>query len=313
MSAGSGRGQLVGVDGLFSFYQNLSINTYVAASRSGQGAKTAGSYRAQLDYNGDRYGVQAERLAVNDGFTPDVGFLRRRAFIRNTAYARFSPRPKSIASVRKFTWDAGYDYITNPHGRLESRQAQAAFRSEFQNGDQLGIETTLNYERLAEPFEIHPGVFLQVGSYGFPELRFTYGFGPQRKASGMVSLERGSFYSGTRTGISTNRGRVEITPRLSVEPGLTVNWVTLPEGDFTTTLLTARPSYALSPRMAASAFVQYNSTATTFNTSVRFRWEYQPGSDLFAVYTDGRDTTGRGFPRLRNRGFVVKVTRLFRT
>src|SRR5262245_278191 len=131
VTSGAGRGQALGLDGLFSFYENLSINTYIATSKSGSDAKSAPSYRTQLDYNGDRYGVQMERLAVDNGFDPDVGFLRRKAFIRNSAYARFSPRPRSIASVRKFTWDAGYDYITNPQGRLESRQAQAAFRSEF--------------------------------------------------------------------------------------------------------------------------------------------------------------------------------------
>ena len=38
------------------------------------------------------------------------------------------------------------------------------------------------------------------------------------------------------------------------------------------------------------------------------------GSDLFIVYSDGRDTqtTGR-FPTLENRAFTVKITRFFRT
>ena len=64
--------------------------------------------------------------------------------------------------------------------------------------------------------------------------------------------------------------------------------------------------------MAFSALVQYNSTAATFNTNARFRWEYRPGSDLFVVYNDNRDTTGLGYPQLRNRAFVIKATRLFR-
>src|SRR5437867_8142203 len=37
------------------------------------------------------------------------------------------------------------------------------------------------------------------------------------------------------------------------------------------------------------------------SSNIRFRWEYQPGSDLFFVYSDGRDTLGAGFPRLQNR------------
>jgi hypothetical protein len=44
----------------------------------------------------------------------------------------------------------------------------------------------------------------------------------------------------------------------------------------------------------------------------RFRWEYRPGSELFLVYSDGRDTVSRGFPGLMNRAFVIKVNRLFR-
>ena len=35
------------------------------------------SYRARLDYAGDRYGLIAEHLLVDDGFTPAVGYTRR--------------------------------------------------------------------------------------------------------------------------------------------------------------------------------------------------------------------------------------------
>jgi len=49
------------------------------------------------------------------------------------------------------------------------------------------------------------------------------------------------------------------------------------------------------------------------STNVRLRWEYQPGSELFVVYNDHRDTwMNRGFPVLENRAFVVKLTRQFR-
>ena len=64
--------------------------------------------------------------------------------------------------------------------------------------------------------------------------------------------------------------------------------------------------------MSASALLQYNTTASTFSSNIRFRWEYEPGSDLFVVLTDGRDTKLGGFPQLRNRSFVVKFTKLLR-
>jgi hypothetical protein len=64
--------------------------------------------------------------------------------------------------------------------------------------------------------------------------------------------------------------------------------------------------------MFASALLQYSSSDRAFSTNARFRWEYHPGSELFVVYTDERDTEGRGYPALENRAFVVKVNRLFR-
>jgi hypothetical protein len=60
-----------------------------------------------------------------------------------------------------------------------------------------------------------------------------------------------------------------------------------------------------------SALVQYQSRIDSMSTNARFRWEYQPGSELFIVYSDGRTTLSRGVPDLQNRSFVVKVTRLF--
>jgi hypothetical protein len=61
-----------------------------------------------------------------------------------------------------------------------------------------------------------------------------------------------------------------------------------------------------------SSLIQYNSGSNSLGTSVRYRWEYQPGSDLFVVYSEGRETNFHGFPHLANRTFAIKFTRLFR-
>jgi hypothetical protein len=52
LQSGTGANRAYGVDGVFSFFQNLVINSYWRApTTSGVRADTA-SYRAQLDYNG---------------------------------------------------------------------------------------------------------------------------------------------------------------------------------------------------------------------------------------------------------------------
>ncbi len=105
---------------------------------------------------------------------------------------------------------------------------------------------------------------------------------------------------------------MNVTPRVSVEPSYSVNRVDLVQGAFTNHLAGARLTYTPTPLMFASAFVQYNSSNQAMSSNVRLRWEYRPGSELFVVYNEDRDTLARRFPDLANRAFIVKVNRLLR-
>jgi len=129
--------------------------------------------------------------------------------------------------------------------------------------------------------------------------------------SGNASASYGSFYDGTRA-TTTYSGRVGLSPHVAVEPSLTLNWVTLPYGDFTARLVGARFVVSPSPRLAFSSLTQFNPGAHSLTSSVRMRWEYTPGSDLYVVYSDGRDTAATRSPALQNRSFAIKATRLFR-
>lgn len=138
-----------------------------------------------------------------------------------------------------------------------------------------------------------------------------YRLGPQRKVSGSVNFTRGSFYNGDRTEAGYG-GRLDLGARVGVEPRVSINMVDLPVGRFTTKLVSGRIGLTLSPRMALTGLIQYNSSISALTSNVRFRWEYVPGSDLFIVYSDGRNTRLSGFPTLENRSFVIKLTRLLR-
>lgn len=301
----------LGVDANFSFFESVNLLGYYAGTRTPGLDRDDRSYRARFDYDADLLGVQVERLAVGRHFNPEVGFLRRRNFVENLAQLRVSRRPRSLPSVRKINYEAALDYITDGDGRLENRQARGGVRTEMQSGDSWSVTYLRDFEFLAVPFEIVPGTRVPGGAYHSPTIRGSYTLGTQRKLSGEVSAARGSFYGGDRTDFGY-RGRAEVTKRLSLEPGISVNWVDLPTGRFTATLFTTRGTFSFTPRMLTSALFQYNSTANLLTTNVRFRWEYHPGSELFLVYSDGRDTLTRGYPYLMNRGVTLKVTRLFR-
>jgi hypothetical protein len=323
--AGGARNDAYGVDAAFAFFDNLAFNTYWARTpASGRKPEPADSsaapprrhddtsYRLQADYAGDRYGLQVERLLVGNDFDPQVGFVRRGDMLRHFGQFRFSPRPRSIKQVRKFVSTASIADVQNGAGRLESRSVDGEFAVQLQNSDQFIIHFTSAYEFLPQPFPIAPGVTLPVGAYDFANLRVAYNFGKQRPVAGNVSVEQGAFYDGRKTTVGVSSGRVSFSTRLSAEPTLSVNKVDLVEGAFTTTLLGSRVTYTVTPRMFVSALLQFNSGNHAVAANVRLRWEYQPGSELFVVFNEQRDTLGRHFPALVNRAVIVKINRLFR-
>ena len=308
---GHGSSETYGLDGTFGFYDNLNINTYWAKTHTSD-LQDEVSYRAQIDYEGDRYGLQLERLVVGTDFNPEVGFLRRDDFEQSRGTFRFSPRLRSVAAIRKLSWEGALDYVTDRAGVLETREAVGLFGIEFENSDQFDIAFARNYEFLEQPFQIAPDVTIPVGGYSFQDVRVSFQLGSQRRLAGGLAVQHGSFFGGDKTSVDFTRGRLAITPRLSVEPGVSLNWINLPEGRFTTELVTARTTYSVTPEMFVSALLQYNSSSDSLSTNLRLRWEYRSGSELFVVYNEQRDTLAPRFPELANRALVVKITRLVR-
>ena len=304
--------QTYGVDSSFRFGNDLTTFAYWARTDTPGVTSHDTSYRGQLDYNADRYGVQVERLVIGDQFNPELGFIRRTSMRKSYGYLRFSPRPKASKIVRRYVSSGAVNYIENGAGRLETRQVDGDVAVEFQNTDRLSLGVSDHYEFLARPFRIAPGVTIPVGGYGFSTLRGGFNFGQQRRVFGSLAAERGAFYDGHSTTVGFRGARVSVTQLLYVEPNISFNWVDLKEGSFTTRLIGSRVTYTMTPQMFASALLQYNSTSNSLSSNVRLRWEYSPGSELFVVYNDGRDTLAPGFPSLVNRALIVKINRLLR-
>jgi hypothetical protein len=313
VQAGTGGNESYGADGAFSFYQNLTINTYWAQTRTnGVASKDSASYRAQLDYPGDRYGVQLEHLFIGPDFDPQVGFVRRKDMTREYGLLRFSPRPRASRKIRRYSYTGSVDYIENGAGRVETRERFGEFAIEFQNTDRFSVAYTNTFDFLPAAFEIATGVKLPIGGYSYDNAKVALNMGQQRKLSFNVAAEYGTFYDGHKTTIGASRGRMNISSKLSIEPTYTINRVELVEGSFTTHLAAARIIYTMTPLMFTSALLQYNSGTHAVSANVRLRWEYRPGSELFVVYNEDRSTLGAGFAQLNNRSLIVKVNRLFR-
>ncbi|MEE3185483.1 MAG: hypothetical protein VX310_06950, partial [Gemmatimonadota bacterium] len=159
------------------------------------------------------------------------------------------------------------------------------------------------------------GIVIQPGRYTNWEWVLRARTPNQKRLSASFDFTNGGFWSGDNTAVSLSRGRIEVTPQFSLEPSVSLNWLDLPEGSFTTQLARTRFTYTFTPRMFFSGLIQYSSSGDSFSTNLRFRWEYSPGSEIFVVFSEDRDMNPlipNRFTELRNRGLVVKINRLFR-
>ncbi len=305
--------QAFGVDGVFSFFQHLNINTFVARTHTPGLRENPNSYRVQLDYNADRYGLVLESMMIGKHFNPETGYVRRTDVRRSMAQVRFSPRPSSSRLVRRYDYSASVDqFMRLSDGQLDTRVIEGTFGAEFLNTDILTVQVLDTAERLTEPYDVFRGVEIPGGRYDFRNLSARYELGVQHALSGEVTYEYGGFYGGTRQSVGLASGLTEPLPNLFVEPGLSLNWVDIPQGRFVAKVMTGRFIYMFSPRAFVSTLVQYNSDDGTLAANARLRWEYRPGSDLFVVFSDGRSTLERGSPTLQNRALTIKLTRFFR-
>src|SRR5262245_51353239 len=189
-----GSNQAYGVDGAFSFFQNVNTGGYWARTETAGVSGGDQSYQGRFDYSADRYGARAEFLSVDKNFNPEVGFTRRTDIKRSFGQLRFSPRPAKIKTVRKFTGDASLEYVLSGGGSVESRVQNVHFGTEFESSDMASVEVTRNYELLVQPFAVAGStVTIPRGGYNFADMVASYTLGAQRPVSGTISIQTGHY------------------------------------------------------------------------------------------------------------------------
>ena len=220
------------------------------------------SYRGLFDYNADRYGVQVERLVVEPNFLPEIGFVRRTDMRRNFGLLRYSPRPTGDAAPAQ-AHDAGEPQLPDQQPE-PPRHARARRPVPDRVHQQRRRQRHLHrhFERLVRPFAIAPGRPHSGRRLRLPHhAALAYIGGQQRKVSGAIVYETGTFYDGTRQSIAVNTARVQVTPQVSLEPScLGQLGRSACRASFTAKVVRTRATYTITPRMFVSGIVQYNST-----------------------------------------------------
>ena len=297
-----------GFDANFRFFDNLSVNGYVAQSRDSEvdGSQYVGKFAA--GWNSDLWGASASVDYIDPDFRTDMGFILRRDLIKQSYSANYSPRP-SLSWMRQVTFYGSLNYLTDTSGEITDREQSIWIRPQFESGDSLSLFVERNFERLEYGFE--PGGIATVdpGDYNATTWRLSIESFRARALSGRVSMGGGGYYGGTRKSYGVS-ATMRFNEKFSVSPRYYFNRIEHPSANFNTHVAGVRTSYNFSERWLTSALVQYNSLSEQVSIYARLRFIYRTGDDFFLVY---KSTTRYDleYSGVADHGLIAKFTRSF--
>jgi hypothetical protein len=299
--------RVYGADAHFQLYDHLWLDSHLLRSNTPRHSEKDQARQFEAAWRGNELTVAAGYNEIQTNFNPEAGFVRRGNNTRYNGDFSWNPVLESSDVVRNLAFGAKTEYFEGGStGKIETRTESANLGIEFQNNATIDFVMTNTFDRLRDPFNIRRDVAIPTGDYGYLGYSATATTNPGRRISGNGGVEWGEFWNGRRTSV---HGGLYLRPDYHLNIGLDhrLDQVRLPNGSFTTNLLGARFSYSLNPRIFLNAYFQYNSSTRQVSSNIRFNIIHHPLSDLFLVYNELRDSTGR----IQQRAVVLKLTNLF--
>jgi hypothetical protein len=262
---------------------------------------------ADVGYKTDRFNTAFQYSDIGARFNPEMGFVTRVDVRATKARAAWTPRPR-WSGVRQLFFQGDLEYFENHAGRVESRSQQFSASVSRQDSSSVRAGASREYDVLTVPFTT-AGTQLPVGAYQWTSYSAGYSSNQAKRVYGSVNVETGGYYNGERDSIRA-AVNFQLGRTLLFEPNYTRNWITLPgRPAHVTNTLNFRVSQSFSPNLFVKGFVQYNDERRAASFNFLFWYIYKPGSDLYVVYNEGRETDlPDRWSRPRNRSLAVKMT-----
>ncbi len=300
--------------------KNLALGGWVVFSKNDtlEGQKTGWGFK--IDYPNDLWDVFFIFKEFGDALDPALGFLPRPGTRWYQGGGAYQPRPRNhlFRWVRQFYFELYMEYIEDLQGHLETwRLFTAPFNAQTQSGEHIEGNVVFQFERLKEPFEIVEGIIIPPGKYSFRRYRIEAQSSRHRPWRIGTTLWFGEFYSGRLIQwesfftLSTFHGHIQL------EVNTENDFLSLPQGKAVQRLWQLRVTFAFTPDLILSSYIQYDSESRNLGTNTRIRWTLHPGNDIYVIWNHGWEhPIGSRDPWTLHPvddQFVIKIRWTFRT
>ncbi|MEM6326200.1 MAG: DUF5916 domain-containing protein [Bacteroidota bacterium] len=284
------------VDGFSRLGRTGAVSGYAAASATsgdgGEGIATQVWVRNSAMWG---YVGFIQQIATAD-YEAATGFVFRRDVLYNGPAVFLDLRPGWLpASVRSYAPRFVADIFHRPSDGafLQANTSVTPLRTIFQSGAEASAFVRPTWQELdvTEAGVFRPlGAELAAGSYRYVQVGAALTSDPSRRITGSVEVSTGGYFDGRLTTVEATASAAP-SPRLAVALRYELNdarRLGVDALDVRSHLLGANVRVALSPRLQATAFWQYNSLADLASLNARVSWEFAPLSFVYLVVNDSR-------------------------
>jgi hypothetical protein len=216
---------------------------------------------------------------IGANFTPALGFVNRTDMRSYQGTVAHLTRYRGMY-LNQLELGSDYLFVTDLGNRLESRENDIYVRAMATIGDELTVKLVNDFEYVPVTFMLPRGVPILPGRYGWNNVDVRLRTFDGRPVSVDFELICCSFYNGSA-----------IHPRLvtnfrpnayfSFIPTYELTMIDLPTGSVSIHLFSIDSVVNFVPDMQLALQLQYDNISGNIGFSARYRWEYQPGNELF--------------------------------
>ena len=243
------------------------------------------------DWRTNLFRLDTSYTDIGEDFNPEVGFVQRTGVRRFRGGGSYTPWP-GVLGIREIQIGPEIDLVLTQDNALETREITFDTRIEFETGEDVGFEVKNTAENLKEAFPIQESD-IPADDYSFTSFQASVGTSSSRMISGELQVEFGEFYSGTRRGFSID-ATARPSARLSIEPFIEFNRITLPDETFDANAFGGRIGYSFSTTLFTKLFTQWSTDRDLLSANILVNYIYRPGSDFYLVFDQSYDTRDGG-------------------
>ena len=281
----------------FSYRPTREINIQGLWSRTFE-ADVSGNSNAFFiggDWRTNLFRLDTSYTDIGEDFNPEVGYIQRRDVRRFRGGGSYTPWPDKFG-IREIQIGPEIDLVLTQGNELETQEITFDTQFEFETGDDIGFEVKNTIENLDVGFNLQ-GEEIPEGDYNFTSFQVSGRTSSSRMISGQLQVEFGEFYSGTRRGFLID-ATARPTAKLSIEPFIEFNRITLLGEEFDANAFGGRVSYSFSTILFTKLFTQWSTDRDVLSANFLVNYIYRPGSDFYLVFDQSYDTRDGGIKLL---------------